>query len=214
MWPGFALAYFSIVRDASIPPLRVRTLALGGGGAIDLPLMNPRWIQAGLVAAVVLFSWSFVSHMALGLEEKFITGLPDAAAASLKASIPQSGMYFFPNEKDPEKMAALTQTNPYGIVAIAVGKPFSFPASLGRQFGIYLVCGLIAAWLYAKALPSLRSVVEQVAFVALIGVLSALLITGGYANWYNFPWGLVAVGMLDQGIGWGLVGLVFSKMIR
>lgn len=176
--------------------------------------MNPRWMLGGLAAAVAMFFWSFVSHMVLGLEERYITGLPDAVAASLKSSIPQSGMYFFPYERDMEKMAALTATQPYGIVAIAVGKPFVFPVNLAQQFALYLVCSLIAAWLYLKALPNLRTTLDKIVFVALIGVLSVILITGGYANWYNFPWGLVAVGILDQGIGWGLAGFVFTKLIR
>jgi hypothetical protein len=176
--------------------------------------MNPRWIPASLVAAVVLFVWSFVSHMAIGFEEKFITGLPDEAAVALKSTVKQSGLYFFPNEKDMEKMAALTATQPYGLVSIAVNKPFVFPINLARQLGLYLVSALIAGWLFAKALPGLRSLTEKVVFMALMGAMASILIVGGYANWYNFPWGLVAVGVVDQGIGWGLAGWVFAKMIR
>lgn len=176
--------------------------------------MNPRWFPGGIAAAFVLFFWSFFSHMVLGLEERFIQGLPQEAGAALQGSLQQSGLYFFPNEKDMEKMAELTKTQPVGIISYSVGTPFSFVKSLGLQLGIYLVCGLIAAWLYGKALPSLRSMPEQIAFVALLGVFSAALITGGYANWYRFPWGLAAVGVLDQGVGWGLAGFVFTKLIR
>jgi hypothetical protein len=176
--------------------------------------MNPRWVVGGVAAAFVLFFWSFVSHMVLALEEKYIRGLPEPAAAALEANLKEPGMYYFPNVQDPAKMAEITATKPFGIMSYSVGVPFSFPVSLATQLGLYLICTLMAAWLYAKALPNLRTPGERVAFVALLGVLAAVLIIGGYANWYRFPWPLVAIGVLDQGVGWALAGLVFQRLIR
>lgn len=152
--------------------------------------------------------------MVIGFEEKFIQPLPAEAAAALKTHVKATGMYFYPNEQDPAKLAEVTATNPYGLVTFSTGSPFSFGAALGTQFVLYLVCALIAAWLYAKAMPNLRGTVDRIVFVALFGVFAVILVTGGYANWYRFPWGLVAVDVLDQGIGWALAGFVFTKLIR
>jgi len=179
--------------------------------------MNPRWFVAAPIAAVALFFWSFVSHMVIGLEEKFVRPLPggEAITAALKENVKAPGLYFYPGEQDMEKLTELTKTTPTGIITFTPpGTPFNFGANLGRQFGLYLICTLLAAWMYSKALPGLHSLPERILFVALIGVIAAILITGGYANWYGMPWGLMAIGIVDQGAGWAIAGFIFAKMIR
>jgi hypothetical protein len=175
----------------------------------------PRWILAALGGAVVLFLWSFVSHMVIKIEESALRGLPNDAAitALLREHVKEGGAYFYPNEPDMEKSMALMATSPSGLVTYIPPGEFNFGATLGRQFGMYLVCSLIAAWLFQKALPGLNGLGDKLLFAALPGLFAIVLVTGGYANWYGMPWGLVTAGLVDQGVAWTLTGLLFAKVI-
>lgn len=175
----------------------------------------PRWILAALGGAVVLFLWSFVSHMVIKIEESALRGLPNdaAIAAMLREHVKEGGAYFYPNEPDADKALVLMATSPSGLVTYIPPGGFNFGATLGRQFGMYLICSLLAAWLFQKALPGLNGLGEKLLFTAMLGLFAIVLVTGGYANWYGMPWGLVAAGLADQGVGWSLTGLLFAKVI-
>src|SRR5258705_8430909 len=57
-----------------------------------------RIILAGLVGGLIVFVWSAIAHMALGLGQIGLKSLPDEARVlqTFETSLPEDGLYFFP----------------------------------------------------------------------------------------------------------------------
>lgn len=155
--------------------------------------------------------WSSLSHMALGLGEAGITGIPpdSPVISGLQQGLSQPGMYFFPYEKDMTKAEVALLSKPRGVMFYTPHtKPFSFPANLAIQFLSSVVCGWIAAYLIWTAGP--LSFAKRATTVMLLAIFGVGLIHVPYWNWYGAPPLYVAAQLLDLSIGWLLAGLVIA----
>ncbi|MFN0106212.1 MAG: hypothetical protein ACKV2U_29495 [Bryobacteraceae bacterium] len=116
---------------------------------------------------------------------------------------------------DPAKIELRVQTAPRGLLTYTpAGVPFSFGQSLGVQFGIDLIYGLVAAFLFSMAAPSLNGMGQRLLFTALLGIFAVFAIQAPYWNWYGFPMASVITAVFEQGVSGLLAGLVFAKLIR
>ncbi len=178
--------------------------------------MLNKWPTAGVIAAIVVFFWGAVIHMAFNIDS-YLKPIPNDGAliAALQANIKEPGLYFYPNEKDPAKLETRVKTAPRGMLTYTpAGTPFSFGQTLGIQFGTDLICALLAAFLYSLAAPALKSLGQRLLFTTLLGVFAVFAVQAPFWNWYGFPAASLVSGVVELGVGGLLSGLVFAKLIK
>src|SRR4029077_11418189 len=90
---------------------------------------------------------------------------------------------------------------------------FNFGILLGREFALNVLQALLAAWLLSCA-ASGRMYAGRVAFVAVVGVLTAISTNVEYWNWYDFPGNYTAGYMTTQISGFILAGLVIGGLVK
>ena len=178
--------------------------------------MLNKWPAAGFLAAIAIFVWGSITHMAFNIDSH-VKALPneDAVLTALQANVKEPGMYFYPNEMDPMKLETRAKTAPRGILTYTpAGTPFSFGQSLGMQFGTDLICALLVAFLYSQAALALKSLGQRLLFTTLLGVFSVFAVQAPFWNWYGFPTAALISGIFEQGTGGLIAGLVFAKLIK
>jgi hypothetical protein len=185
-----------------------------------------RTVVAGIVAGLVVFIWGGIAHMALPLGKAGMQFPPDAAQnvalAALQGSFEQEGIYLLPMPaeelwQDDEAMArfgADAATRPYAFV---VYQPqghdlnAAFGPMLGRQLGICLLAGVLAAGLVAGQ-PGSR--LRRALLVAGMGVFGWLVVAAPYWNWYRFPSEFIVASLVEHAVGWLLGGLAVAWILR
>ena len=178
--------------------------------------MLNKWPVAGVIAAIAVFMWGGITHMAFNIDT-YVKTIPneEAVFAVLQANIKEPGAYFYPNEMDPTKLETRVKTAPRGMLTYTpAGTPFSFGQTLGIQFGTGLICALLAAFLYSLAAPALKSLGQRLLFTTLLGVFAVFAVQAPFWNWYGFPAASLVSGVVELGVGGLLSGLVFAKLIK
>lgn len=175
-----------------------------------------RILIAAFAAAVAMFAWSAIAHMATPLASTGVSQMQDekVVLGAMKQGIGEKpGLYIFPwvDPKDPqmmEKMKARMKIDPDGILIYhPVG---SISTDMGplmiKEFVKELAQSLIAAFLLS--LTVLTGYAARAGFVVLIGVFAALGQDASYWIWYAFPldYTLAQIAMaLGQAVAAGLV---------
>jgi hypothetical protein len=178
-----------------------------------------RILLAGLVGGIVVFAWSAFSHMVLYVGEQGMRSLPneDVVRATLHASIPEPGMYYFPgmDPRDKSKAAqdawaAKYRTGPAGLlIYLPVGGELPF----GRMMGVELLSDILAAAIAAFAIARLRAgYLRRAVTVGALGLFAWLSISVSNWNWYGFPGSYILSEGLDQVVGWFLGGLAMARL--
>src|SRR4051794_9427438 len=111
-----------------------------------------RILMAALAGGLVMFVWSAVAHMFLGVGEAGIKPIPNEApvVAALKANISEPGLYFVPGmdmtrRPTDEEAAAWTAKYQAGPNAIIVYTPAGDTPMSSRQLGIEFASNVLAA---------------------------------------------------------------------
>jgi hypothetical protein len=187
-----------------------------------------RLLLAGILGGLIIFCWTFVAHEFLGLGEMGVKEIPNEAAVltAMQVSIPDAGFYIFPGfglgpKPTREQQNAGMQANMKRYEKVAHGilvyhppaGPFNFGLLLGREFGLNVLQGLLAAWLLSCA-ASGRSYAGRVAFVAVAGVLAAISTNVELWNWYDFPGNYIGGYMTTQISAFILAGLVIGGIVK
>jgi hypothetical protein len=178
--------------------------------------MGKRILLGGLLGGVALFFWGFVSHTVLPLGEVGVQNLPQdhAVIDSMKAAIPGSGFYFFPPVNASGGMVADQVNGPHGIL---IYHPSGASAMMTRQliteFILNVIQALIAAYLLSLA-TGLAKYTSRVGLVLLLGVLSGIATNVEYWNWYGFPANYMLGTIVDEIIGFLVVGLVVAALVK
>ena len=81
------------------------------------------------------------------------------------------------------------------------------------EFVLNLMEALLAALLLAWA-AGLRSYRARVGFVTVAGILAALMTNMQYWIWYGFPANYTAAYILNQVVGFFLIGLVIAPIVK
>ncbi len=182
-----------------------------------------RILAAALVGGVVVFMWGYVSHTFLGVGEMAFDRMPMATEQVLAHALDESGidhsMMMFPalpeGELSAEQMKAyeeVYEAGPRGIVLYdRAPMPGFFPKSLVKEF----VSGTIAALMASIVAAGVRGgYAGRVATVTLMGLFAWVSIDISYWTWYRFTDGFAMAGLIDQGVGWLLAGLLIAAIAR
>jgi hypothetical protein len=149
-----------------------------------------------------------------------------AVLPALRASIPKSGIYFFPGVTSSagmtkeQKEAWQADYNrrykegPTGILAYSAGgKEFSFSSHLIVQFLLGFFAALAVAVILAMTMRA-TNYGSRVAIVALMGMFAFVYIEPQYWNWYDFAAKYTVVRVLGGVVAWTLAGLAMAGIIR
>ncbi|MBI4547620.1 MAG: hypothetical protein HY707_06560 [Ignavibacteriae bacterium] len=192
-------------------------------------MLTSKLLIASLLGGAVLFIWGALSHMVLGLGEASIKPIPNerAVLTAMQDNIREPGFYFFPGMESSPNMTKEDQeaamkrweekysVGPYGILIYHPDgtQPLS-PKQLLIELLSDILAAFLAAFLLARALGGLSGFGGRVLFVTLLGLFAWMAIEIAYWNWYGFPFGYAFSSLIDQIVGFFLVGLVLATMIK
>lgn len=166
-----------------------------------------------LVGGTVAWVWGAISWMALPWQRATFLAFrdQDAVARAIAENAPRSGMYGIPVETDADAESRLA-TGP--LVLAAVRREGFGPAIVAMiggwavyALGSLLISGLL---LHAAPLPYLG----RALFVCVAALAGTLVCRLGDWNWHCFAAGYTLVRVADVAIGWFLVGLAISGIVR
>ena len=169
--------------------------------------MRPRPLAIATISAgIVLFAWQSVSHGLLGLPEKGMRQFPNdstaAAAHALRALAPQNGVYF----------------SSYGVLAAVdisadyTDKTKQFVPMMAKQIVLDLVVVLVLAMMFGRlAEPSVLR--TGVTYSALALAFMGLAFISNWI-WWNYPAAWTLGNVVDQVIGFFLVGVTLAALAR
>jgi len=180
-------------------------------------------LLAVFLGAVIFFVWSAFIHMnpltaPMGLS--MLNDKEDTVMADLKVTVPAPGLYFFPamdmskrmTKEQQDAWTAKYKAGPTGLLLI---QPSGVDMTMVSQMSIAFVSTLLCAALAAFVLTAtVGSFLRRVMVVAAIGLFAWLAISIEQWDWYEFPFGFVALDAINQVIGWTLAGLLMAKMIK
>jgi len=178
--------------------------------------MAKKLILAGVVGGVALFLWGGLSHMVLGLGEHGVQYLPQPqpVVAAMKASVPGSGLYYFPLTEASGKLTPEQEGGPWGILVYhASGASMAMSRQLITECILNMVQALVAAFLLSLV-PGLTGFISRVGFVVAAGLVGAAGLSIEYWNWYGYPANYTAATIADKLIGFAIVGLVAAAFIK
>ena len=178
-------------------------------------------LLGSLVGAVVLFMWSFVSHMLLPLGHVGIQQVAneDPILDAIRANIQQPGLYFLPGlhyskYSDEPAMKAWKEKAKRGPFVILIhqmqGSDIT-PAQLATEFVSNLFLALLAALLLSHIAGSF---LWRTLAVGIMGLIAGLDVYVSYWNWFKFPTDYTLAVMSDQFIGFLLMGAALSLMVK
>jgi hypothetical protein len=181
-----------------------------------------RILAAGIIGGIVMFFWSFVAHMYVGVGEAGVKQIPNepAVVAAMKSNITEQGLYFVPGmdmSRSPsdEEWAILTSKYEAGPTAFLVYNPTGDTPFSARQLGIEFISNVLAALFGAFMLSLVQpSFAKRVVVATCIGIAAWLSINVSYWDWYRFPGIFVASELVEQGVGWFLSGLAMALIVK
>lgn len=180
----------------------------------------------GLLGGLVMFFWGFVAHMFLPLGEVgMIEATPaqqDAVLASVKDNFQSGpGVYVVPMDmaamQDKTKAAAAgarALANPYAFVVYhPQGRDMinNMGSNLGIEWATNTLCALLAAFLVSFASVGFGGRVLLVLGTGFFGWLANAV---PMWNWYRFPTDFTLAALIEQGVGWLLVGFAVAWALK
>jgi hypothetical protein len=175
--------------------------------------MAKRIVLAGILGGLALFVWGGLSHMVIGLGNVGVQNIQRPVYDAMKASIAQSGFYFFPESDMKGNINNEFKGGPTGILIFKpTGAGASMTGQLVNEAILNIVQALIAAFLLT--LVTLTRYPQRVGFVFVLGVLSAIATNIEYWNWYGFPASYSLASMVDKLVGFMVVGLIVAAIVK
>jgi hypothetical protein len=183
-------------------------------------------ILAGVLGGLAFFLWSFVAHDVLPLGKTGIKEIPNeqAVLASMKANMPEDGLYFLPGLGLPENATRAQQsaamearmhkveTGPSGLLVYHPALNFSFGKALAFELGANIFQVLLAVILLGQT--SLTSFGARWRFVTIAGILAAISTNVSYWNWYGFPANYTLAYICTIAMGFVVAGLVAAAIVK
>jgi len=166
---------------------------------------------AAVVGGVIIFLWSFISHMLLPLGEMGFSALPNEAAVleGLKTSIPQEGLYIFPNPATKPPGGA--DTRPAGLLVFHPEGGWDIsPGRLGNELFSNILAAAVAAFIASLLAAAYGRRVLAITLLGLFGWLSLIV---SYWIWYGFPTAYILGEGINEVVGWFLAGLAIAKIV-
>ena len=181
-----------------------------------------RRLLAAIAGGIVVFVWSAVSHMALGLGSAGIRTIPneDRMAQAIRGVVTEPGLYFFPGldpsrKMTPEEERAWTERYRRGPTGLLVVQPAGREPMEPTQFVVELLADILAAGVAAFILAGLGGpLLARAGAVGLLGVFEWADLSVSYWNWYKFPTVYTGAALVEQVVGWTLAGLAMALILR
>jgi hypothetical protein len=194
--------------------------------SVDKEAFMAKKLLAGVLGGLAFFFWSFVAHDVLPLGKAGIKEIPNeqAVLSSMKANMPEDGLYLLPGLGLPENAARAQQsaamearmhkveTGPSGLLAYHPALNFSFGRALGVELGTNILQVLLAVILLGQT--SLVSFAARWRFITIAGVLAALSTNISYWNWYGFPGNYTLAYVCTVAMGFVFAGLVAAAIVK
>jgi hypothetical protein len=178
--------------------------------------MTKRILLAGVVGGLALFLWGGLSHMVLGLGEAGMQYLPQQQPVmqALQSSVPQPGFYVFPQGDKAGNLPAEQVGGAHGLLIYQpTGASAMRPSQLVNEAMLDIILALLAAYLLSKA-PGLSGYGARIGFVAMVGLIAALMTHVEYWNWYEFPTTYTVANIFDNVLGFLIVGLCAGAFVK
>ncbi|MGZ4845988.1 MAG: hypothetical protein ACXVJ1_14695 [Candidatus Angelobacter sp.] len=183
-------------------------------------------LLAGVLGGLAFFFWSYLAHDVLPLGKAGIKEIPNeqTVLTSMKANMPEDGLYFLPGLGIPENATRAQQsaamearmhkveTGPSGLLVYHPALKFSFGKALGVELGTNMLQVLLAVILLGQT--SLVSFTARWRFVTLAGVLAAISTNVSYWNWYGFPGNYTLAYVCTVAMGFVFAGLVAAAIVK
>lgn len=183
-------------------------------------------LLAGVLGGLAFFFWSFIAHDVLPLGKTGIKEIPNeqAVLSSMKANMPEDGLYLLPGLGLPENATRAQQsaamearmhkaeTGPSGLLAYHPALNFSFGRALGVELGTNILQVLLAVILLGQT--TLVSFGARWRLITIAGVLAALSTNISYWNWYGFPGSYTLAYVCTVAMGFVFAGLVAAAIIK
>lgn len=186
-----------------------------------------RIVLAAVLAGVGMFMWEFVHHMFTPLGEMGVKSIPrdEKLMPAIGGELTEPGFYFFPHMEtkadatSAEKEAAMKEyskkqaSGPAGIIVLAPqGEMEMSPRTLGTQFGLDVLCGLIAGILVC--ITNAPTFGKRLAAVTLLGVAPVLASELPNWNWYRYPLDFTFAAAVENVVGFFVCGLIVAAIVR
>jgi hypothetical protein len=183
-------------------------------------------LLAGILGGLAFFFWSYVAHDVLPLGKAGIKEIPNEQAVlnSMKANMPEEGLYFLPGIGLPENATRAQQTaamearmhkvetGPSGFLVYHPALQFSFGKALAVELGTNILQVLLAVLLLGQT--SLVSFAARWRFITIAGVLAAISTNISYWNWYGFPGNYTLAYVCTIAMGFVFAGLVAAAIVK
>lgn len=183
-----------------------------------------RIIIAAIAGGLIVFCWSFVSHMMLPIAEMgmHMEKLPGEVAlrSALTEHLPESGLYFIPGmdpalESEPakqwEEAAERMASGPVALMVVRKEGSSGMAKELGFE-GLTNIFGALVAALILSCIPC--AFFCRVLVVAALGLFSWISIDASHVIWYGFPIEYAAGQLIDHLVGWSLAGLAIAAIVK
>lgn len=185
--------------------------------------MVKKLVKGALIGGFTVFIWSMFSWMVFPWHAQTYFKFTDEAevAKVLKENAPQSGIYLLPNTshysnktptKEMRKAEEILKTGPFVFASIKLGGMKKMGATtLMISLCSYILAAAVVSWMLLQT-QGLRFL-EKTFFVAMIGLLTAILGVLPTWNWWHFSTAYTLVTCLNLVIGWALAGLLMAKSL-
>jgi hypothetical protein len=183
-------------------------------------------LLAAVLGGLAFFLWSFVAHDLLPLGKTGIKEIPNeqTVLASMKANMPESGLYLLPGLGLPENATRAQQsaamearmhkveTGPSGLLAYHPSLNFSFGKALMVELGTNMFQVLLAVILLGQT--RIVNFVGRWRFITIAGFLAAISTNVSYWNWYGFPGNYTLAYICTVAMGFVFAGLVAAAIVK
>ncbi|MFC2173258.1 hypothetical protein ACFLU6_11595 [Acidobacteriota bacterium] len=188
--------------------------------------MAKKLILSTILGALVLFIWSFISHVAIPWYPMTMGNFSneDAVGFVISKSTVSSGIYVYPGmEHRPgmtkeesktamERQMEKSKKGPVVFAAVNTKGITSWTPHLAVSFAINLITALLVSLLLLKA--GFATYWSRVFCSVLIGFITFVVVHLQYWNWYSFNNGFTFVSGLDTVVGFFLMGLLVARFTK
>ena len=180
-------------------------------------------VLPALIAAIVIFIWSFISWAVIGWHNIDIKYFPDETEIMhMKAVMHEPGIYMypgFPMDDSESVMEEWTKKHESGpLVTFMVYYPNGAapmdPIFFIRGFILNFITAFLAGVLLFMTLAQNPSFWRRVTFVVLLGLFAGFLFPFANWNWWGFPLGFTLVNVADTIITWFFGGVILAWRIK
>jgi len=183
-------------------------------------------LLAGVLGGLAFFLWSFVAHDLLPLGKTGVKEIPNEQAVldSMKANMPENGLYLLPGLGVPENATRAQQsaamearmhkveTGPSGFLVYHPTLEFSFGKALAVELGTNILQVLLAVLLLGQT--RIINFFGRWRFITIAGVLAGISTNISYWNWYGFPGNYTLAYVCTVAMGFVFAGLVAAAIVK